>query len=194
MFEAHFDRASHALKRDAYAIWGAYVAFRKGKEKLTAQSLSPTEENVSYFGEKSWKTKPYPQAATARSFRRRRPLLNHFSNCDLISASSLGMSRFLLFFISSSHLSSISPSLHLSISSDPFPFFPFLHLIQKLRLLLLYCALLFFISSSHLSSISPSLHLSISTDPFLSLSHLSSSLHPKTTPSAPLCFLIFFFI
>ena len=32
VFEARFDRAFHALKRDAYA-WGAYVAFKKEKKK-----------------------------------------------------------------------------------------------------------------------------------------------------------------
>ena len=127
------------------------MTFKKGKKKkpncsITFSYRRKKKEKANCFGEKIGRINPTSS-----------------SDCSIISTSSPGMSRFLLFFISSSHLSSISPSLHLSISSYQFPFFPFLHLIRKLRRLLLYCALLFFISSSHLFSISPSLlslHLS----------------------------------
>ena len=81
------------------------MAFRKGKKKPNCSITFSYRRKRKLFWGENWKNKPYLRRRLLDHFDNG---LNHFSNCDLISASSPGMSRFLLFFIPSLLIRSLS--------------------------------------------------------------------------------------
>ena len=167
------------------------MAFKKGKKKPNCSITFSYRRKRKLFWGENWKNKPYLKRRLLDLFD---DGLNHFSNCDLISASSPGMSCFLLFFISSSHLSSISPSLHLHLfRSVPFLSLSSSHPKTTPSAPLLHSPLLlhFFIPSLFNLSLSSSLHLSRSLSfPFPSL-FISP---PENYPFCSSLLLNFFFI
>ena len=194
MFEARFDRAFHALKRDAYA-WGG---LQKGKNKnLIARSLSPTEgkkrKSKLFWGDSGENWNPTSSG-----------------DCSIISASSPRLHLQVCHaFSSSSSLHPISlQSLPLFISPSRALSFPFPSLFishWKTTLAPPLCCLIFFLFISHpkTTPASPLCFLIF----FLFISHPVTrkqpcpssllfkffSLHLSPSHLTPLlCFLIFF--